>query len=355
MPLAGDPDALLAAAEQLASATRALGTLRDDLAARASTITADWSGLAAPLALARMDGNAQDLGRAADALAGVVGPLRTCAEELRAAQRDFERGEQIPAGAGSAAPGVPPPPDGPALTASAFERALAANEAAARAVDAAADALPGVPPATTPHDGSGVGAAPAGIGNIAASLGNAALQHPASGIAAVGGSALAGVSAMGVVGGTAATATGVGAPVGVPLAGLSAAGVAAGVGLAGAGAIDLTHHALGDDRVAPFRVDEETGARGWPVGSVPERIVTAGRPGHSRRVREVDAEDELAELYDELSEGGHPADPSSYRGPRVRLPDGTILGVRDDSSSGGRTVDATLPNGERWKIHLPRN
>ncbi|GAA4883104.1 hypothetical protein [Actinomycetospora straminea] len=204
------------------------------------------------MALARIDGNVQELGRAADALAGLVEPLRTYAEELRAAQRDVVLGEQQAAL-------IPAPPEGPASVAGAFDRALAANEAAARAVDAAADALPGAPPATTPQSGeSGVGAALAGVGNIAASLGNAALQHPASGLAVVGGAALAGVSAVGVVGGTAATATGVGAPVGVPLAGLSAAGVAAGVGLAGAGAIDLTHHALGDDRVEPFRVDEAT-------------------------------------------------------------------------------------------------
>lgn len=358
MSLAGNPDALLAAAEELAEAARALGALRDEMAAHARAITTDWSGLVAPLALERIGGDADDAGRAAEAVAAVAGPLRTYADELRAAQRDFavgeqQRGQQAPP-AGSA-PAGPAPPGGQALMTSAAERALVANEAAARALQAAADALPGAPPATTPQTESpGLGAALARAGNIAASLGNAALQHPASGLAVVGGAALAGLSALGVAGGTVATATGVGSPVGLPLTGLSVAGVAAGVGLAGAGAIDLSQHALGDDRVAPFQVDEETGARGWPAGSAPDRIVSAGVPGDNRRIRQVPTDEEVRQLYDELSEGGEPITRAGYDGPRVRLPDGTEIGLRGNSGSGGRTLDATLPNGEIWKIHLPR-
>jgi hypothetical protein len=255
MPLAGDPDALLAAAEELAGAARALGALGEEIDAHGRSITTDWTGPAAPLALERIGGDAEDVRRAAEAVAGVVGPLRTCADELRAAQRDVALDEV------QRDQTVPTPPGGQVLMESAAERALVANEAAARAFRGAAEALPGAPPATAPQAGGpGLGGVLAGAGNIAASLGNAALHHPASGLAVVGGAALAGVSAVGVVGGTAATATGVGSPVGVPLAGLSAAGVAAGVGLAGAGAIDLTQHALGDDRVTPFQVDQETGA-----------------------------------------------------------------------------------------------
>ncbi|MDF2978264.1 MAG: hypothetical protein K0S40_2992, partial [Actinomycetospora sp.] len=241
MPLAGTPDALLAAADQLDGAARTLGTVADAMTSHGRSITVAWTGLATPMALERIGGDAEDVRRAAEAVAGVVGPLRTYAVELRAAQRDVALGEvqndQAPT---------------PQLTEGAAERAVVANEAAARAIQAAVDALPGAPPATTPQAGGpGLGAALAGAGNIAASLGNAALHHPTSALALVGGGVLAGLSAVGVAGGTAATATGVGAPVGVPLGGLSAAGVAAGVGLAGAGAIDLTQHALGDDRVAP--------------------------------------------------------------------------------------------------------
>jgi hypothetical protein len=268
MPLAGNPDALLAAADELDGAARTLGTVADALTSHGRSTTVTWTGLAAPMALERIDGDAEDVRRAAGAVAGVVGPLRTYADELRVAQRDFALGEVQ---------------RDQALMGSAAERALVANEAAAWAVQAAADALPGAPPATTPQTGGpGLGAL-AEAGNIAASLGNSALQHPASGLAVVGGAALAGVSAVGVAGGTAVTATGVGSPVGVPLAGLSAAGVAAGVGLAGAGAIDLTQHALGDDRVTPFQVNEETGGEaGSPPFPAPSEITGLTRHGAER-------------------------------------------------------------------------
>ena len=76
------------------------------MAAHARSITADWSGLAAPLALARITGDAESVRRAAEAVAGVVGPLRTYADELRAAQRDFALGEQQRAAAGAPPAGL---------------------------------------------------------------------------------------------------------------------------------------------------------------------------------------------------------------------------------------------------------
>ncbi|MHC1561432.1 hypothetical protein ACR9E3_20930 [Actinomycetospora sp. C-140] len=129
----------------------------------------------------------------------------------------------------------------------------------------------------TPQSG-GLGSVLGEGGNLAASLGNAALQHPLSGLAVLGGGALAALGAAGVLGGTAATATGVGSPVGVPLTGASLAAVTAGVGLAGAGTIDLTQHALGDDRVAPFRVDADVD--GLPFDAPTE---VHGMTEHGRR------------------------------------------------------------------------
>lgn len=250
MPPAGSPDALLAAAEQVAGAVKELSAVEKDMASHARSITVDWSGLAAPLALARITGDVETVRRAADAVAGVVGPLQTYADELRAAQRDFAVGAQQRAG--------PVQPEGRLLMEAAAQRALVANEAAARAFHAAADALPGAATTTPQRGDPDLGAAFAEAGNIAASLANAALQHPASTLALAGGGALAALSVAGVLGGTAATATGVGSPLGVPLTGASLAGLTAGVGLAGAGAIDLTQHALGDDRVTPFQVNAHT-------------------------------------------------------------------------------------------------
>lgn len=248
MPLAGDPDVLLTSAEQLADAARALGAAHDEMVARARSIAVDWTGPAAPPTVARLEGDAEAVRRTADAVASLVGPLRTYSDELRAAQREFDLGEQQRAQPVTAAEGFA------AMTAAA-ERALRANGTAARAFDAALTA----PATAAAGGGSGLGAALAEGGNLAASLGSAALHHPASTFAVAGGGVLATLSAAGVLGGTAATATGVGSPLGVPLTGASIAGVTAGVGLAGAGAVDLTQHALGDDRVAPFRVDTDAG------------------------------------------------------------------------------------------------
>ena len=249
MPLAGDPEALLASAEQMAAAVLTLGAVRGEMVAHARSITAGWTGLAAPQAAARIEGDAEELRRAVDAVAGVIGPLRTYADELRTAQREFDLGEQQRSRPATV------PAELAAMT-SAAERALAANEAAARVFEAALAV-----PATTPQagGGTGLGAALAEGGNLAASLGSAVLHHPGSTFAVAGGSVIATLSAAGVLGGTAATATGVGSPIGVPLTGASVAGVAVGAGLAGAGAVDLTQHALGDDRVAPFRVEADAG------------------------------------------------------------------------------------------------
>jgi hypothetical protein len=51
-----------------------------------------------------------------------------------------------------------------------------------------------------------------------------------------------------------------------------------------------------------------------------------------------------------------PAQPSSYKGTESVLADGTRIGIRDDSSSGGTTVDINFGDGrEPMKVHLPRD
>ena len=196
------------------------------------------------------------------------------------------------------------------------------------------------------------GAVAADAGNALASVGNALLGHPADVAAMVGGGALATVSAVGVVGSVALDGTGIGAVAGVPLGGLSAAGVATGVGIAGVGAADVVQHAVTDHRVAPFGVAADADAGEDTPLSPAERIPTIGIPGHQDGVREVPSEQEITELYEELAEDGTPVGWHGYRGRVVELPDGTQIGLRD-SSKFGPTLDAKLPNGERWKIHRP--
>lgn len=83
--------------------------------------------------------------------------------------------------------------------------------------------------------------------NGAASLGNAALNHPTMAAGVVGGAALTSLSAAGETAGVVMDATGVGAVGGVPLNAVSAAGVATGVGMMGASMAGLASEASGDD------------------------------------------------------------------------------------------------------------
>jgi hypothetical protein len=254
MPLPGDPAAIEDACRQLGAAARSVQSTGESVAAHGRAITADWTGLASPLALARTQQDAANAQRVAQAVDEGVGPLTRYAEELRAAQQDHARGEGMVA-QGQAVVSDPAPAadvgralaqqvvdDGAALMRSAEERARAANEAAARALDAAASSLTGIAPLPTPPPG-GSTSPMAEIGNALASFGMAALEHSLDGLAVIGGGTLAAVSAAGALGSIALDGTGVGLVAGVPLGGASLAGMAAGVGIAGAGLVDLATHA----------------------------------------------------------------------------------------------------------------
>lgn len=85
--------------------------------------------------------------------------------------------------------------------------------------------------------------------NGLASAGNAALHHPGDVAAGAAGMVLAAASLGGEGLGIGLDVTGAGAAVGVPVNAVSAAGVATGVGMAGAAAMNIAHHADGDDHV----------------------------------------------------------------------------------------------------------
>ena len=71
-------------------------------------------------------------------------------------------------------------------------------------------------------------------------------------------------------------------------------------------------------------------------------------PGSNPGVYTVDSPEELQQIYDELSAGGKPTG-SSYPGQEVELPDGTRVGIRETSKTGGPTIDI---NGNEYRIHL---
>jgi hypothetical protein len=78
------------------------------------------------------------------------------------------------------------------------------------------------------------------------------------------------------------------------------------------------------------------------------------RAGRSPGVKVVGSEAELDALFSRLSAEGKPATPSTYPGRMVELPDGTLIGLRDISASGGPTIDV-FPTGARpIKVHVER-
>jgi hypothetical protein len=81
-------------------------------------------------------------------------------------------------------------------------------------------------------------------------------------------------------------------------------------------------------------------------------ILNGLRAGRSENVYEVDTPEELRELFGRLSEGGEPLG-NNYPGDFVRLPDGSTVGLRGASKSGGPAIDITRPGHPPTKIHLP--
>jgi hypothetical protein len=79
------------------------------------------------------------------------------------------------------------------------------------------------------------------------------------------------------------------------------------------------------------------------------------RKGTGKGVREVDTPEDLAKIAEEIIQGGEKDDSSGdYKGDVYRLPDGTRVGLRRESSSGGPTIDINSPGGRITKLHLPK-
>lgn len=92
----------------------------------------------------------------------------------------------------------------------------------------------------------------------------------------------------------------------------------------------------------------EEGAAAEEGSTAVEDALAGLTPGNSPEVYTVDSPGELQQIYDELSAGGKPTG-SSYPGQEVELPDGTRVGIRETSKTGGPTVDI---NGNEYRIHL---
>ena len=80
--------------------------------------------------------------------------------------------------------------------------------------------------------------------------------------------------------------------------------------------------------------------------------------GRSPGVRTVGSDAELDQVFEDMSRGGTPMQRPGYGGSSggraVRLPDGTEVGLRGGSDSGGRTIDVRYPgaSGTGPKVHI---
>lgn len=74
--------------------------------------------------------------------------------------------------------------------------------------------------------------------------------------------------------------------------------------------------------------------------------------GNSPGVRTVSNVGELNQTFDVMTEGGSPSQWPGYNGKVVRLPDGTEVGLRVGSKSGGETIDIRVPGKTPTKVHI---
>jgi len=76
-------------------------------------------------------------------------------------------------------------------------------------------------------------------------------------------------------------------------------------------------------------------------------------PGKNRGVKVLPNAAAVEALYAELTKNGTPLPPGTYKGEWEALPDGTKIGFRPDSKSGGPTVEIWNPDGSKmWDVHV---
>jgi RHS repeat-associated protein len=158
-----------------------------------------------------------------------------------------------------------------------------------------------------------------------------------------------------VLGGV-ASATGGGAAIGVPAIAVSTAAVVGGAANVAAGIRGLAHVLLsegtGNDtsRAAP-----STGKSTTTYAGISDRVSKL-IPGKNPNVYQVNTPEEMTKLFNDLSRGGKNVTPPTYKGTLVELQDGTLVGMRTASKSGGPTIDVKPPEGfgaKPLKVHLP--
>jgi hypothetical protein len=78
--------------------------------------------------------------------------------------------------------------------------------------------------------------------------------------------------------------------------------------------------------------------------------------GKNEPVKTLPTPEEIRKTFEDLTQNAPEAPPTKkpYKGTRRILDDGTKIGMREDSKSGGPAVDVTYPDGTKQKVHLPK-
>ncbi|GAB4095569.1 hypothetical protein GCM10028787_10440 [Brachybacterium horti] len=196
--------------------------------------------------------------------------------------------------------------------------------------------------------------------NGLASFGQAMIDNPAATASSLLGLGLMAVGATGEGLGIALLPTGlVSAGAGTAAGGAvmigSAELIAAGAALtAGGGAVLLSEAAENPQSPASPREPDvyrpSSGSGGSPRPS--QDVLGDMPPGKSKGVKTVGSDAELQTAFDDMARGGEVFRRPGYKGEWVRQPDGTEIGLRSESSSGGRTIDVINPDGSKAKVHI---
>lgn len=103
-------------------------------------------------------------------------------------------------------------------------------------------------------------------------------------------------------------------------------------------------------------------SRGSAVFVAADTATTGGRSvdgvlnglskGKNSGVWTVPDQSTLQSTFDDLAQGGTRTTWKNYNGPAYELPDGTQIGLRGSSTSGGPTIDIRVPGQDPLKIHI---
>ncbi|HEX6677552.1 MAG TPA: hypothetical protein VF486_21320 [Actinomycetes bacterium] len=364
-----------AAAAQRAAAGALTGVASRAHAAVAGVVGPAWTGMAATSAgqlLARLAAAHDDAARHAEAAAAT---LEACAATWEHARGTYQQARRLADEAlreEQAGYTSPLRPRAGALARQAIDEVQQAARSAAAALDAHARALAPVPPPPVPHRDHGkpwyehvlswLGDRSedlAGAGRSLLNFGGYATTHPGRTLGLAGDAAGIALGLMGIAAGTGGELVGaaadtsiVGLPIGIPLNAASAGLIFSGATVTGVSALKANQD-LG--AMWAEAQSESSGGAGHPppsAGRSVDEILSGLRAGRNTPNLEVDTAGELHAVFDELSAGGTPVH-SGYPGKLVELADGTRVGLRGTSRSGGETIDVFKPDGSYRKVHLP--